>query len=62
VAAIQMKISYLGNTNYSIKYTYSGNEHDDDIEMEDNDVHIQDDSNLASSEGEGEDILENMEK
>jgi hypothetical protein len=57
-----MKISYLGNTNYSIKYTYSGNEHDDDIEMEDNDVHIQDDSNLASSEGEGEDILENMEK
>ena len=30
--------------------------------MEDNDVHYREDSQLASSEGEGEDIIENMEE
>ena len=29
---------------------------------EDNDVHIREDSGLASSEGEGEDLIENMEE
>lgn len=54
---------FLGNLDYFNQCR--DNEHDDvDMEAgEDDDVHLHDEeSHLASSEGEGEDIMENMEQ